>query len=145
MRVSVAFVTLALSLGASASPLASPHAMPEVSLASLGGGSEVLSSLSSFQVTRVSMAEVRQRKEKVRQSAREVGAFAANSYSSVAAANVCTNGKAASTYSCKNIDLHGFLSHQALGSSTREGNDVWGWTAPNGREFGVVGQTDGML
>jgi hypothetical protein len=140
MRVSVAFVLSALSMGVLATPMPSP-AVPPVSVAALGG-SDVLS---SYSVTRVSMAEVRQRKEKLRDSSRKIGAFATNAYSSVAAVNTCTNGKAASTYSCSNVDMHGFLSHQAMGSSTREGNDIWGWTSPTGREFGVVGQTDGKI
>ncbi|KAI9680509.1 MAG: hypothetical protein M1817_003949 [Caeruleum heppii] len=60
----------------------------------------------------------------------------------------CVDGKTQSpagqpVYSCDSVDLHGFLSHTDLGSTTREGNDVWGWAAPNGREFGAVGQTDG--
>jgi hypothetical protein len=37
----------------------------------------------------------------------------------------CKNGKAGE-YSCDNVDMAGFLSHEALGSTTREGNDVWG-------------------
>lgn len=69
----------------------------------------------------------------------------------------CTGGKAGE-YACENIDLLSFLSHQAMGSATREGNDLWGkldilpkyrrandagWTSSEGREFGIVGQTDG--
>ncbi|KAL8726143.1 MAG: hypothetical protein Q9166_006900 [cf. Caloplaca sp. 2 TL-2023] len=54
----------------------------------------------------------------------------------------CVNGKSG-PYSCSNVDMLSFLSHQQLGSTTKEGNDVWGWTSPDGREFGAVGQTDG--
>ncbi|KAL9626332.1 MAG: hypothetical protein Q9204_007392 [Flavoplaca sp. TL-2023a] len=54
----------------------------------------------------------------------------------------CVNGKSG-PYSCDRVDMLSFLSHSQLGSSTKEGNDVWGWTSPDGREFGAVGQTDG--
>jgi len=37
----------------------------------------------------------------------------------------CKNGKSGE-YSCKNVDLLDFLSHEQMGSETREGNDVWG-------------------
>ncbi|KAI9375532.1 hypothetical protein BJX61DRAFT_117357 [Aspergillus egyptiacus] len=55
----------------------------------------------------------------------------------------CKGGKAGE-YSCNNVDLQAFLSHQSMGSATREGNDIWGWTSADGREFGIVGQTDGV-
>ncbi|KAJ9668311.1 hypothetical protein H2201_001359 [Coniosporium apollinis] len=54
----------------------------------------------------------------------------------------CRNGKAGE-YACDNVDMLDFISHEEMGSTTREGNDVWGWTSPDGREFGAVGQTDG--
>ncbi|ORY18877.1 hypothetical protein BCR34DRAFT_296828 [Clohesyomyces aquaticus] len=54
----------------------------------------------------------------------------------------CRNGKAGE-YGCENVDMLDFLSHEAMGSMTREGNDIWGWTSKDGREFGAVGQTDG--
>ena len=82
-------------------------------------------------------------KEANRQSGREMGLFAAEQYSAVSAVTKCTNGKSG-VYSCSNVDMHGFLSHQALGSTTREGNDIWGWVDPTSkREFVVAGQTDG--
>lgn len=37
----------------------------------------------------------------------------------------CANGQAG-PYSCSGVDMTGFLSHGEMGSSTREGNDVWG-------------------
>ncbi|KAL2118853.1 hypothetical protein VTJ04DRAFT_5812 [Mycothermus thermophilus] len=61
----------------------------------------------------------------------------------ISAAQKCTNGVAGGTYKCNNVDLHGFISHANLGS-TGKGNDVWGWTSPTGREFGIVGQTNGV-
>ncbi|EON68990.1 hypothetical protein W97_08248 [Coniosporium apollinis CBS 100218] len=54
----------------------------------------------------------------------------------------CKDGRAGE-YACDNVDMLDFISHEEMGSTTREGNDVWGWTSPNGREFGAVGQTDG--
>jgi choice-of-anchor B domain-containing protein len=55
----------------------------------------------------------------------------------------CVNGYAGE-YMCNNVDMHAFLSHEDLGSKTLAGNDIWGWTSANGREFGIVGQTDGV-
>ncbi|KMU91188.1 hypothetical protein CIHG_08937 [Coccidioides immitis H538.4] len=49
----------------------------------------------------------------------------------------CVDGKAGE-YSCNNVDLHGFLPHEDLGSQTRRGNDIWGWTSRDAREFGAV-------
>lgn len=37
----------------------------------------------------------------------------------------CRDGRAGE-YRCDNVDMHGFLSHEEMGSSTREGNDIWG-------------------
>lgn len=37
----------------------------------------------------------------------------------------CTNGKAGE-YSCEKVDMYGFLSHAQMGSTTKEGNDIWG-------------------
>lgn len=55
----------------------------------------------------------------------------------------CVDGYAGE-YKCNNVDLHAFLSHEDLGSESFTGNDVWGWTSAEGREFGIVGQTDGV-
>lgn len=55
----------------------------------------------------------------------------------------CSKGYAGE-YACNNVDMHAFLSHEDLGSATKAGNDVWGWTSATGREFGIVGQTDGV-
>ncbi|RDW67281.1 uncharacterized protein DSM5745_09147 [Aspergillus mulundensis] len=81
-------------------------------------------------------------KQQSRDRARAQGLFNLNRYPDQGYKK-CTNGTAGE-YSCGNVDLLSFLSHQALGSSTREGNDVWGWTSAEGREFGIVGQTDGV-
>ncbi|PKX93417.1 uncharacterized protein P174DRAFT_409642 [Aspergillus novofumigatus IBT 16806] len=76
-----------------------------------------------------------------RERFRAEGLFDLNQYPDLGSQK-CVNGKAGE-YSCENVDLLGFLSHQAMGSKTREGNDIWGWTSPDGREFGIIGQTDG--
>lgn len=59
-----------------------------------------------------------------RERARAQGLFKPNSYIDLAK-TPCVDGKAGE-YSCENVDLLGFLSHQAMGSTTREGNDIWG-------------------
>ncbi|KAH6967675.1 hypothetical protein BGZ61DRAFT_358602 [Ilyonectria robusta] len=64
-------------------------------------------------------------------------------YKKITSFQPCVKGKSG-PYQCKNVNLHGFLSHEDLGSATLRGNDVWGWTSDNGREFGIVGQTDGV-
>lgn len=52
------------------------------------------------------------------------GAFAAGSYKALGATK-CSGGRAGE-YSCENVDLGAFLPHEKLGSTTREGNDLWG-------------------
>ncbi|CAK5262549.1 unnamed protein product [Mycena citricolor] len=58
----------------------------------------------------------------------------------------CVDGYAGSeegnTFACNNLDLYSFTPHAELGSATEFGNDIWGWTH-EGREFALVGQTDG--
>ncbi|KAF2458028.1 hypothetical protein BDY21DRAFT_285195 [Lineolata rhizophorae] len=76
-----------------------------------------------------------------RASQRERGMFRSQAYPSKK--NVpCVDGMAGE-YACENVDLMAFLSHEDMGSVEREGNDIWGWTSPDGREFGVIGQSDG--
>lgn len=59
-----------------------------------------------------------------RERFRAEGLFDANQYPDLGSQK-CVNGKAGE-YSCENVDLLGFLSHQAMGGKTREGNDIWG-------------------
>jgi hypothetical protein len=59
-----------------------------------------------------------------REQQRAAGVFDENKYASSGPV-ACSNGKAGE-YACGNVDLMAFLSHQDMGSSTREGNDVWG-------------------
>ena len=89
----------------------------------------------------VSMKVLREKKVKQHEQDRADGVYDEDRYK-LQAATSCVDGKSGE-YACNQIDLKGFLRHQDLNSRTREGNDVWGWTAPNGREFGIVGQTDG--
>lgn len=70
------------------------------------------------------MAELMSIKTAQRNAQRTKGMFAKGKYASKVA-ETCTNGKAGE-YSCENVDLLDFLSHEAMGSTTREGNDVWG-------------------
>lgn len=53
------------------------------------------------------------------------GFFRPERYRASSAVTKCVNGKAGE-YTCDNVDLHGFIPHAQLGSSTRRGNDVWG-------------------
>jgi choice-of-anchor B domain-containing protein len=89
----------------------------------------------------LSMSVIKDRKESQREQERADGVFDLNRYKKTGAA-ACTDGKAGE-YKCKNVDLKGFLRHQDVGSRTREGNDIWGWTSSTGREFALLGQTDG--
>lgn len=81
--------------------------------------------------------------------ARAEGVFGGSSlYKKVTGFRPCINGvsglRGEDQYKCSNVNMHGFLSHEDLGSRSMEGNDVWGWVSPSGREFGIVGQTDGV-
>jgi uncharacterized low-complexity protein len=55
---------------------------------------------------------------------RDEGAFDEDQYRAMAVTK-CVNGKAGE-YSCSNVDMMAFLSHQDMGSRTRMGNDIWG-------------------
>jgi hypothetical protein len=46
-------------------------------------------------------------------------------------------------FRCKNVNLHHFLPHSALGSKTGQGSSSWGWTSDTGREFAIIAQADG--
>lgn len=41
----------------------------------------------------------------------------------------CKDGRAGE-YACDNVDMLDFISHEEMGSTTREGNDVWGESIP---------------
>ena len=54
----------------------------------------------------------------------------------------CVGGMSGS-YPCSNVDLLEFVPLSAMGSPSAD-NDIWGWTAqPSGREFALVGQSNG--
>jgi len=89
----------------------------------------------------VAMSTLRQRKESQFSKDKASGMYEKDKYQ-VSSATECIDGKAGE-YSCNNIDLKGFIRHQDTNSRTREGNDVWGWTSPSGREFALLGQSDG--
>lgn len=72
----------------------------------------------------VSMTSLQSLKTQQRKSDRAEGLFDADRYVAQAAAK-CSNGKAGE-YSCRNVDLAGFIRHQDTGSGQREGNDLWG-------------------
>ncbi|KAG5820373.1 hypothetical protein H9Q74_000630 [Fusarium xylarioides] len=91
----------------------------------------------------IGMGELKQRKMALHESEAAAGVFDKDRYKVLSSGTPCTDGKAGG-YSCNKIDLLGFLRHQDMGSRTRVGNDVWGWThASSGREFALLGQSDG--
>ena len=71
------------------------------------------------------MASLKAMKEATRQRMKAEGAFDANKYKSFQGVTPCVDGKAGE-YSCNSVDLYGFLTHGDMGSTTREGNDLWG-------------------
>ncbi|KJZ78195.1 hypothetical protein HIM_02233 [Hirsutella minnesotensis 3608] len=89
----------------------------------------------------VSMEEAMQMKFEQHEKDQKAGVFAKNRYV-LQGPTSCKDGKAGE-YGCNKLDLKGFLRHQDLQSQTRRGNDIWGWTSPDGREFALVGETDG--
>lgn len=55
-------------------------------------------------------------------------------------ATPCVGGMAGA-YFCNNIDLLAFMPLSSIGGGS--GNDVWGWTSPEGREIALMGRTSG--
>lgn len=88
------------------------------------------------------MAWLKQEKTRTHEEMSSRGAYDLNRYEALNGTQACSNGKAGE-YSCKGYDLVGFIRHQDFGSKTRKGNDVWGWTSDDGREFVIVCETDG--
>jgi len=83
-------------------------------------------------------------KQKQWAEAAERGMFGGSKlYKKVSSVVPCVDGYSGE-YQCNNVDMHAFLSHEDMGSTNVTGNDIWGWTSPKGREFGIVGQTDGV-
>ncbi|KAK5653076.1 hypothetical protein OQA88_9363 [Cercophora sp. LCS_1] len=106
------------------------------------GASTVSASASAEAASK--MEQVMEIKVKQWEDARARGLFGGSLlYPKIKKSTPCVKGKAGE-YQCSKVDLHGFLSHEDLGSQTKAGNDVWGWTSATGREFGIVGETDGV-
>ena len=59
-------------------------------------------------------------------------------------AQTCTAGMAG-IYPCNTIDLLSTMSTTALSpnGTSPSGNDIWGWTGASGKEYAIVGLTDG--
>lgn len=70
------------------------------------------------------MSTLKQLKLSQRDASRAAGLFDENRYESMKAES-CANGSIGE-YSCGNTDLVGSLTHGDMGSSDREGNDIWG-------------------
>lgn len=64
-------------------------------------------------------------KSEQREAFRSQGLFNSGKYGRDNRFHKCRGGRSGE-YACNNVDMHGFLSHEEMGSTTREGNDVWG-------------------
>jgi|GEM_PF-2184505 len=56
----------------------------------------------------------------------------------------CVDGQAEapdSTFPCSNVDLLAFMPLNEIGGGI--GNDIWGWTAPDGGEYVIMGRRNG--
>lgn len=69
-------------------------------------------------VSRMSALGLQGKKTATREAARGRGAFGKGKYKSKHGAKKCKNGKSDGTYACSNVDMHGFLSHEDMGSVT---------------------------
>ncbi|KAI4611112.1 hypothetical protein J4E83_008055 [Alternaria metachromatica] len=56
---------------------------------------------------------------------------------------IVEQGNANQTFRCNNMDLYDFVNHADMAGPEGQGSSSWGWTARNGREFGIVGQFSG--
>lgn len=73
----------------------------------------------------VTMERLMNMKVAQREEYRNQGYFDPGKYNGDNTLHKCRDGRAGE-YRCDNVDMHGFLSHEEMGSSTREGNDIWG-------------------
>lgn len=64
-------------------------------------------------------------KVSAREKLRAKGYFHPGKWQSRREKQSCIHGKAGE-YSCDKVDLYSFLSHEDMGSVTKEGNDIWG-------------------
>lgn len=60
-----------------------------------------------------------------------------------ALSNVPCVGGSASGYPCNNVDLASFTPLANLGGTA--GNDIWGWSGCSGRDFAIMGLTNGTV
>ena len=86
-----------------------------------------LASLAATLHAQVEMDRLMDMKIKHWDSMRAAGVFDKYDNARVAAVGPtpCVNGKSGE-YSCEKVDFLSFLSHAQMGSTTKEGNDVWG-------------------
>ncbi|KAK2810676.1 hypothetical protein FQN50_002716 [Emmonsiellopsis sp. PD_5] len=108
----------------------------------VAGMAVAIDSIPQSEKNEMNMNRLMAMKLSAREKLRDLGYFNAGKWKSIKKPQACVDGKAGE-YGCSNIDMTSFLSHEDMGSTTREGNDIWGWTAGDGREFAAVGQTDG--
>ncbi|KFY00288.1 hypothetical protein O988_03392 [Pseudogymnoascus sp. VKM F-3808] len=112
-------------------------------IAALGAATLVTSrSIKSANANHMAMERLMDMKVSSREKLRNDGYFKSGKFKSSKHSTACVNGKAGE-YSCNGVDLQAFVSHEDLGSVAKEGNDLWGWTSDDGREFGAIGQSDG--
>ncbi|KAG5925967.1 hypothetical protein E4U42_003770 [Claviceps africana] len=69
------------------------------------------------------MSQVMRAKASFHKKKQEAGVFAEKNYQGTGYVE-CKDGKAGE-YSCHNIDVKGSMTHEAMGSTSREGNDIW--------------------
>lgn len=115
--------------------------MKSVLVASALASTAFVAASPAMAVGQLAMSQLHSLKTSHREAGKLAGLFAPGKYP-VAPAAKCQSGSAGD-YTCDKVDLQGHLPHDRMGSSSREGNDIWGWTGPDGREFALVGQTDG--
>ncbi len=73
----------------------------------------------------------------------EADRLPAQNLPAVAGKVACVAG-VAGDYPCQNVDLLAFLPLADIGGGGNvEGNDIWGWTGCGGREFALMGLTNG--
>ncbi|RYP69365.1 hypothetical protein DL769_005291 [Monosporascus sp. CRB-8-3] len=137
-KMKVTTTSLLLTAAFNAGVEARPYTQSRQVTTSAFGPDELRSFTAS---TAVSMEVVMGKKKSHTEANIAAGVYDVDRYNKVGA-TPCVNGTAGE-YSCDGVDLMGFLRHQDMGSRERRGNDVWGWTSVDGREFGAVGQTDG--
>ncbi|KAG6037447.1 hypothetical protein E4U41_005089 [Claviceps citrina] len=110
--------------------------LAKIALLALTTGCGVQAESARSQMSRVMDLKAAFHKQK-----QEAGVFAENGYKAMGRVE-CKDGKAGE-YRCENVDVKASITHEQMGSTSREGNDIWGWTSDDGREFALVGQTDG--